>query len=205
MATNWVSFVAGLSRVAGVEGRITNYEVVSCRPVAGPAPAIASGLPLIRVESTMPLAPVGVEAMEFRGTVQHQNYTAGSQRADLDSIGPFVDRAGLHCVLILIHKTDAWYQLPADVRAGHFHRGGVHHQHAAVGAPYVKHIHRRLFHSRYSGGAEAPIPYDFVTYFEFPDAHRAEFEELLAGLRDTGRNPEWAYVDGEFEIWMRPA
>lgn len=173
-----------------IEGCITLYEVISCRAVAGPAPAIAPGSPLIRVESGAPIVLGG--GFEFRGTVQHQNYTAGSQRVELDSIGPFVDRAGLHCVLI-------------PIRAGHFHRGGVHHQHAAVGAPYVKHIHRRLFHSRYCGGAEAPIPYDFVTYFEFPDAHRAEFEDLLAGLRDTARNPEWAYVDGEFEIWMRPA
>ncbi|MBS1830233.1 MAG: hypothetical protein JST93_33335 [Acidobacteria bacterium] len=203
MATNWVSFVAGVSNTAGVEGRITPYEVVSCRAVTGPAPDIAPGSPLIRVESAMPPAPCG--GLVFQGTVQHQNYTAASQRAELDSIGPIVDRAGLHCVLVVLHKTDAWYQLPADVRAGYFHRGGVHHQHAAVGAPYVKQIHRRLFHSRYCGGAEAPIPYDFVTYFEFPEAHRADFEELLAGLRDTERNPEWAYVDGEFEIWMRPA
>lgn len=209
MPTNWITFAAGISSppafaAPDAAAGHTLYEVAFCRPVIGPAPPIASGSPLLRLESSRPPILPGCDpAFEFRGTAQHQQYTAGSQRAELDSIGPFPNSSDLHCVLIPIHKTADWWQLPADVRGGFFHRGGEHHQHAAIGAPYAKRIHRRLFHSRYGGGAEAPIPYDFLTYFEFQESELSAFQDLLAGLRDTSRNPEWAYVDGEFEIWMR--
>jgi hypothetical protein len=90
--------------------------------------------------------------------------------------------------------------LPPEERAAHFQRAGEHHQHVQIGAGYVERIYRKLYHSRYAG---ASSPYDFLTYFEFREEDRRTFEELLAGLRDTERNPEWAYVESEFEIWMR--
>jgi len=40
------------------------------------------------------------------------------------------------------------------------------------------------------------------TYFEFDRKHTDGFKRLLAGLRDPERNPEWKYVDREYEIWM---
>jgi hypothetical protein len=42
----------------------------------------------------------------------------------------------------------------------------------------------------------------FLTYFEFPRDTTAAFEELLGELRDVERNPEWAFVDREVELWM---
>jgi hypothetical protein len=201
MPTNWVTFVTGPAAIDAGFGPLTQYHVTECRAIAGPMPHVVPGSRMTRLESTAPV-PL-TSGIQLRGTVQHQNYTASTQRASLDSIPPFGEQAGIHCVLIPIHKNEAWWQMPADIRASHFHQAGAHHQHAAVGAPYVHRIHRRLYHARYSGGAEAPIPYDFLTYFEFPDADRPAFEDLLAGLRDTQRNPEWAYVDGEYEIWMR--
>jgi hypothetical protein len=56
-----------------------------------------------------------------------------------------------------------------------------------------------LYHSRYLPEASN---YDFLTYFEFRDADAPAFRGLLAELRDVKRNPEWRYVEREFEIWM---
>ena len=60
-------------------------------------------------------------------------------------------------------------------------------------------MYRKLYHSRYAG---ASLPYDFLTYFEFRSSFKDDFKALLAELRDTERNPEWAYVRLEYEIWM---
>lgn len=208
MPTNHALFAAAPVADAEITQsvRLTRFTIDQCRAIAGPAPNLQSGSPLLRLETstliTLPIDP----ALQFRGTAQHLNYSAAHQRADLESRSrsPFPDGTpGVIGVMIPIHKTDAWWQLAPEIRTAHFQKAGEHHQHAAIGSPYVERIYRKLYHSRYTGGPESPIPYDFVTYFEFLEPDRAAFEELLAGLRDTKLNPEWAYVDGEFEVWMR--
>ena len=222
---NWVLFAAGAADVdvpsSALKGsRVTRYTVEACRAITGPAPSILAG-PLVRIESAAPVELAGVPAShQFRGTAQHLNYTSTPQRADLEarSRTPLIDGAAdpsdVICVMIPIAKSAAWWALSTDVRTGHFQRAAAdgpamslaaHHQHTAIGAPYVERIYRKLYHSRYHGGPDSPIPYDFVTYFEFLEADRLAFDELLAGLRDTKLNPEWAYVTNEFEVWMRGA
>ena len=71
--------------------------------------------------------------------------------------------------------------------------------HTAIGIRYVDRVFRKLYHSRYT---DPPTPYDFLTYFEFNRSDQASFHMLLNELRDTGRNPEWSYVELEYEIWM---
>jgi hypothetical protein len=205
---NWVLFAAGVrDAVVPDDTRLTRYTIESCRAVVGPAPAIGPGLAgaMLRVESGEPVKLPGIDAgLQFRGTAQHLNYTGAGQRVDLEarSRGP-IEEPGTVCVMIPIAKSAAWWQLPVEERTASFQRGAEHHQHVAIGAPYVERIYRKLYHSRYCGGPESPIPYDFVTYFEFPEAETGAFQELLAGLRDPKRNPEWAYVTNEFEVWMR--
>jgi hypothetical protein len=44
---------------------------------------------------------------------------------------------------------------------------------------------------------DEPAPddaYDFISYFECADSGIATFHEVCAALRDTARNPEWAFV-----------
>jgi hypothetical protein len=205
MPTQFVLFAAGLTESPAGRGTVAEFAVDQVRSIVGPEVPIAPGARIVRVESASPVELPGVpESLQFRGTAQHLNYTAAPQRADLESRSrtAFPATEPVHCVLIPLRKTAVWWQLPPEARAAHFQQAQAHHQHVAIGAPFVERIYRRLLHSRYCGGAEAPVPYDFVTYFEFLDRDRAAFEDLLAGLRDTVRNPEWAYVDFEFEVWM---
>jgi len=41
-----------------------------------------------------------------------------------------------------------------------------------------------------------------LSQYRVNDVTRDDFKTLLGELRDTARNPEWAYVDLEYEIWM---
>ena len=45
--------------------------------------------------------------------------------------------------------------------------------------------------------------YDFVPYFEFAEEHAPIFRAVMAALRDTDQNPEWAYVREGPEWWGR--
>ena len=40
-------------------------------------------------------------------------------------------------------------------------------------------------------------------YFEFAEADAATFSAVMAALRDTEQNPEWAYVSEGPEWWGR--
>jgi hypothetical protein len=68
-----------------------------------------------------------------------------------------------------------------------------------IGLAYAGRVFRKLYHSRY---LKARLSYDFLTYFEFQERDTEAFKALLTELRDPTGNPEWAYVDFEFEIWM---
>ena len=201
---NWVLFAAGAQSADIAGAKLTHYTIEQCRPCIGAAPALLPG-PMLRIESPAPVALATVPAThQFCGAAQHLNYTAAQQRADLEARSrPPIETPGTVCVMIPIAKSAAWWQLTPDQRTACFQQASKHHQHAAIGAPYVERIYRKLYHSRYCGGPESPIPYDFVTYFEFEEEHTGAFQDLLAGLRDTQLNPEWAYVEHEFEVWMR--
>jgi hypothetical protein len=69
---------------------------------------------------------------------------------------------------------------------------------AAAGIPYIV---RRNVHAPDHYGREGN--YDFVPYFEFAEEHAAIFRAVMAALRDTAQNPEWAYVREGPEWWGR--
>jgi chlorite dismutase len=102
-------------------------------------------------------------------------------------------------VLIPIGKSEEWWKLAQDQRQAYFQKTDTHQGHTAIGLKYVDRVFRKLYHSRYLNAA---LGYDFLTYFEFEDVYEKDFKDLLAELRDTSGNPEWAYVNLEFEIWM---
>ena len=69
---------------------------------------------------------------------------------------------------------------------------------AAVGIPYIV---RRNVHAPERYAREGS--YDFVPYFEFAEEHAPIFRAVMAALRDTAQNPEWAYVREGPEWWGR--
>jgi hypothetical protein len=129
------------------------------------------------------------------------HYTTAVQNRELEERS----RAGLDpseettAVLIPIAKSPEWWRLAQDQRQAHFQPGGPWPGHTVIGIQFVDRVYRRLYHARY---LQPRVPYDFLTYFEFDDAHRHDFRLLLDALRSSERNPEWAYVVLEYEIWM---
>jgi chlorite dismutase len=174
--------------------RVTGYEVERSSAVRGALPReVASGHRLWRVEAAgrLPVADA-----PLIGATTHTVYTDAATRTELAQIS--AGESGPMAVLIPIRKTPQWWALAPEQRQAYVMKGGAQ-GHLAIGRRYAARIYRRLYQSRYLPGSE----WDFLTYFEFPPQEAAAFSDLLAELRDTDQNPEWAFVDREAEIWMR--
>ena len=211
----WVHFIAGANETTlrplttGQSGRLSRYHVQEVVPVRGEAPAnLAQGWSVVCIETSVPISipvkslfPSGSSVIQFHGVTQHLQYTSDAQRQELDrrSISELEPSDHTKAVLIPIGKSEEWWKLAHDQRQGHFQKTDAREGHTAIGLNYVDRVFRKLYHSRYLNVA---LSYDFLTYFEFKDAYEQDFRTLLAELRDTRGNPEWAYVNLEFEIWM---
>ena len=211
----WVHFIAGANETTlrplttGRGGRLSRYHVQEVVPVRGEAPAnLAHGWSVVRIETSVPISipvkslfPSSSSVVQFHGVTQHLQYTSDAQRQELDrrSISELEPSNHTTAVLIPIGKSEEWWKLAYDQRQSHFQKTEACDGHTAIGLKYVDRVFRKLYHSRYLNVA---LSYDFLTYFEFKDAYEQDFRALLAELRDTRGNPEWAYVNLEFEIWM---
>ncbi len=210
----WVLFIA--SREGHVLQQITprqnwklnQYRIHGIVGVAGEAPAgLGPSWGLVRIESDAPIQlaeesnPTEAPIIAFHGVTQHLHYTTEVQRAELDarSHAEFEPSDETTAVLIPVGKAPHWWHLAQDSRQSYFGKTETCEGHTAIGLRYVDRVFRKLYHSRYMG---PPLPYDFLTYFEFQSIHKDDFRILLTELRDTDRNPEWAYVQLEYEIWM---
>lgn len=172
----------------------TDYQLEVVLPVAGPPlVGIEPGQGWSRLERCG--APIWPDA-PFVGSTQHLVYTDAATRAELTQLsrGP----SGPVAVLIPIRKSAAWWALGQDERQAHF-TPGRSPGHTALGRAFAARIYRRLYHARYLPRSA----WDFLTYFEFPDAERDAFRELLTQLRNTQQNPEWGFVEHEVELWLR--
>lgn len=172
----------------------SHYDLEAVVPVRGaPAPGIEPGQAWSRLEQPGALA---LPHAPFIGTTQHVVYTDAATRSELSQISR--GSTGPIAVLIPICKSASWWALAQDERQAHF-TPGRRAGHSALGRPFAARIYRRLYHARHLPESA----WDFLTYFEFPEADRGAFQELLAILRDPESNPEWSFVDRELEIWMR--
>lgn len=210
----WVQFIAGeggrlqdqSARHKSSASNLVIYQIDDVVSVTGmPPTGLVPGLGMIRIESSTPISlpderdnsPV----VTFSGMTQHLHYTDAVQKKELADrsraeLGPSpITRA----VLIPIGKSSDWWRLPQDQRYNYFQTRADRPGHTAIGVRYVDRVFRKLYHSRYMN---PEAPYDFLTYFEFDDAHRDDFKSLVGELRDRDRNPEWTYVSFEYEIWM---
>jgi hypothetical protein len=173
--------------------RVTGYEVSSIQTIVGAAvPEVSAGRRLWRLEAPgrlpLPDAP-------FIGATTHVVYTDSTTRTELAQISR--GESGPVAVLIPIRKNADWWALGREQRQAYVMEGKPT-GHLTIGKRYAARIYRRLYQARYLPGSE----WDFLTYFEFPTDEVDAFRELLAELRDVERNPEWAFVDREIELWL---
>jgi len=109
-----------------------------------------------------------------------------------------------NAIILPIRKTDAWWRMPPMERHRFFY---PHHDpesgtcvpgHAELGRAAAGRIFRRVFYN--PAGENRRGEWDFITYFECADDDLGHFDETLAAMRDTSRNPEWRFVE-EGPIW----
>jgi hypothetical protein len=188
--------------------RLDRYLIREVRSICGEAPStLRPGTDLARIESQSPIrfpssgGRTSPDRFPLRGVLQHLHYTPRSERTELEKISRFESDASSEptAVLIPIRKSAEWWKLSQDERQVLFQKTPRHEGHHGIGRKYADRIFRRLYHSRY---VEPTAPYDFLTYFEFEEMDVPYFRKLISELRDIKNNPEWLYVDFEYEIWM---
>ena len=103
-----------------------------------------------------------------------------------------------HAIILPLSKTSSWWEKTALERHSYFYpqhdpvTGGHVKGHALAAEAGIPTIFRKLYHN--PDGYQRSGEYDFVTYFECTDEHRATFDRVCAALRDERQNPEWRYV-----------
>jgi hypothetical protein len=199
----WVNFLASKDSVEPpfvgvlVDGGLSTYKVEEVQTVSGRPLPIAPGWQVTRVESLARIPSYPCDLC-LQGVGQHLSYTSARDRQRL--AGMSLPNAGPLAVVVTVSKSAAWWGLAQDERQTYFRNATSGNEgHVAIGERYASKISRRLYHGRYLPGSE----WDFITYFEFAEEHATGFRKLLAALRDRRRNPEWAFVERESEVWMR--
>jgi len=207
----WVRFVVApservLKPFLKKGGTVTHYIIRQVVPVRGRPYNLTRGWSVIRLDSPRPLrlgvrGPNNVAVKQFYGVAQPSHYTSNQHRELLDriSLPELTASENTIGVLIPIHKSEKWWRLAQNQRQAYFDKTESWEGHTAIGLKFADRIFRRLYHSRYLG---MQLDYDFLTYFEFEEKYQRDFRALLSQLRDTKLNPEWKFVDKEFEVWM---
>ena len=187
-----------------------------------PHPAILSAHALIRLEGATldPLLryeegvrkliePRGGTVETLAGVQRPRSYTsqAMTQFAYAPALAP---QPGAACPMGVVtpqNKTAAWWTMDWMQRESFFlprydaQERLVAKGHALAAAAGIPCIVRRNVHAPECYGCEGL--YDFVPYFEFAEEHAPIFRAVMAALRDTDQNPEWAYVREGPEWWGR--
>jgi len=170
-----------MDRVSFVAGEFGDWRIDRIDAIAGaPLPAAPR---LARIEGTR-FERGG--AWLLHGVRSNPRYTTRAEQTRLAG-APDLGRPSATCgALIAIDKSPAWWALPQDERRAIFER------HTPIGLDYLAAVARRLYHGRDVGGE-----FDFLTWFEFADADRAMFDELVARLRAS---EEWRHVTREVDV-----
>lgn len=180
------------TRIAFIGGDHGHWVVTAHRDLCGPAIPPVRRLSMQIAEACVPEHAVWC----YEGFTSNTRYAT---RQEVDALRAVQEGLGRpharQAALIMIRKNPAWWALAQDERRAIFEE--VSH-HTAIGMAHLPAVSRQLHHSRDLGQA-----FDFLTWFEFPAASAADFDDLLRALRAT---PEWRYVDRECEIRLeRPA
>lgn len=150
-----------------------------------------SGLDAVeRVEVLNGDEPSASAKWRLRGFTSNVRYATQSEVQTLRATQEGLGRPQATCAaLIPIKKSARWWELAQDERRAIFEETS---KHTAIGLEYLPAIARRLHHSRDLGE-----PFDFLTWFEFAPEHTAQFDKLVARLRET---KEWEFVEREVDI-----
>jgi len=132
----------------------------------------------------------GTSTWVLRGVTSSVRYTNRTERDALAAGEEALGRSeATRAALIPITKSEAWWNLAQDERRQIIEEDS---HHIAIGLEYLPAIARRLHHGRDLGE-----PFDFLTWFEYPERSAGAFEELVARLRTTA---EWQFVEREIDI-----
>jgi len=198
--TRWVRFfpTTGAGFDPGAGAFVNRYVVRKLVNVTGgPRLDLKPGSAYQRVETPAPWFSGATHA--YHGVTGHLQYTSAAQARllDRDAVGELAPSDATVAVLVPIRKSEKWWTLAQDERNAYFQRSHALEGHTEIGLRLASKVYRRLYHSRPLGES-----FDFLAYFEFDQAHEAEFKELARRLRDVKVNPEWAFVTDEFELWL---
>ncbi len=167
--------------------------------------------PLLKYEEGLRalLKPVGGSVETLSGVQRPRSYTshAMTQYAYARAQQPGPGSAHPMGVVTPMNKNSEWWGMDWMHRESFFlprydaKENMVVKGHALAADAGIACITRRLVHAPEGYGGEAS--YDFVGYFEFAEADASTFSAVMAALRDTEQNPEWAYISEGPEWWGR--
>lgn len=159
----------------------------------------------VEVELRRRLGDAG-EVVALDGAHRNPRYTSAElyeqayRRAQARQSG----RQTKNVFILPMNKNREWWQMSALDRHAYFYphvdakSGQPVHGHARTAEAGIQTLYRRLFHN--PDGYERKGEFDFITYFECADEHVGTFDEVHQALRDTSKNPEWAFVE-EGPLW----
>lgn len=183
---------AAMSRVTFVAGASGLWTIDAMRTVRGEGLGPASHLERIEAAD---FADISGSVWHLRGVRSHERYVELEEKQRLAAIQPPLDRhEARRAALIPIKKNTEWWALAQDERRRLFEETS---HHIAIGLEYLPAVARRLYHSKDLGE-----PFDFLTWFEYAEAHASAFEELVQRLRAT---EEWGYVEREVDVRLSRA
>ena len=167
--------------------------------------------PLLKYEEGLRalLAPVGGSVETLSGVQRPRSYTshAMTQYAYARAQQPGPGSAHPLGVVTPMNKNAEWWGMDWMHRESFFlprydaKENMVLKGHALAADAGIACITRRLVHAPEGYGKEGN--YDFVGDFEFAEADASTFSAVMAALRDTEQNPEWAYISEGPEWWGR--
>ena len=190
------------------------------RDLPHPAMMNADGLIRLEAEASEPLMQyeeglralledVGGSVETLTGVQRPRSYTshAMTQYAYARAQQPGPGSAHPLGVVTPMNKSAQWWSMDWMHRESFFlpryddKENMVVKGHALAADAGIACITRRLVHAADGYGGDGS--YDFVGYFEFAEADAATFSTVMAALRDTAQNPEWAYISEGPEWWGR--
>nr|WP_315855195.1 chlorite dismutase family protein [Chenggangzhangella methanolivorans] len=176
-----------MSFIGGASGP---WRVERIEAIAGAALPPVRFVDVVTVE---PGAPKPPGEWVLTGATSNTRYTTRIETSALTAKQEPLGRSDATlAALIPIRKSPSWWSLAQDERRSIFE---AQSRHIAIGLDYLPAIARRLHHARDLGE-----PFDFLTWFEFRPEDEADFDALVARLRDI---PEWSFVEREVDIRLR--
>ena len=203
------------------------FQVLRAEPAMSherdlPHPAVMAADGLVRLEAEDPepllryeeglralLEPAGGSVETLSGVQRPRSYTSHgmTQYAYARAQQPGPGSRHPLGVVTPMNKNAQWWSMDWMHRESFFlprydaNENMVVKGHALAADAGIACITRRLVHAPDGYGQQGG--YDFVGYFEFAEADAATFDAVMAGLRDTRQNPEWAYISEGPEWWGR--